>query len=175
MNGYQYEAVFTNSLGSGDHHGGHADRPDAPTSRRSPASQTVAAGRHGELHGGGQRQPDAQVQWEVNTGSGYTNLSDGGVYSGSSTDTLTITAATAAMNGYQYEAVFSNTAGTPTTTAATLTVETPRRDRAARPADGAAGGTVDASRRRPAATPRPRAVGGQHRQRLHDAYRRGRL
>ena len=33
-----------------------------------------------------------------------------GVYSGSTTDTLTISGATAAMNGYQYEAVFTNTA-----------------------------------------------------------------
>ena len=37
-----------------------------------------------------------------------TSLTDSGVYSGSSTDTLTITAATAGMNGYQYEAVFTN-------------------------------------------------------------------
>jgi len=45
------------------------------------------------------------------------------MYSGSSSDTLTITGATLAMNGYQYQAVFSNGVGTPaTTTAATLAV-----------------------------------------------------
>ena len=48
------------------------------------------------------------MQWEVNTGSGFTNMTNGGVYSGSSTGTLTITGATAAMNGYLYEAVFTN-------------------------------------------------------------------
>ena len=56
--------------------------------------------------------PAPSVRWEVNTGSGFTDLTDGGVYSGSSTGTLTITGATPAMNGYQYEAVFTNAAGT---------------------------------------------------------------
>ena len=54
----------------------------------------------------------------------FTDLTDAGVYSGSSTDTLTITGATSAMNGYQYEAVFTNTAGGVTTSAVTLTVQT---------------------------------------------------
>ena len=63
------------------------------------------------------------VKWQVNNGAGFTNLSDGGVYGGVTTTTLTITGATADMNGYQYRAVFTN--GTPpdaTTTPATLTV-----------------------------------------------------
>ena len=34
-------------------------------------------------------EPTPSVQWEVNTGSGFTSLTDGGVYSGSSTDALT--------------------------------------------------------------------------------------
>ncbi|MEI8374904.1 MAG: peptidylprolyl isomerase, partial [Planctomycetota bacterium] len=70
--------------------------------------------------------PTPTVQWQVNTGTGssYSNLTDVGVYTGSSTGTLTITNATLAMSGYQYKAVFTNTAGTPaTTTAATLTVQ----------------------------------------------------
>jgi hypothetical protein len=52
-------------------------------------------------------------------------LTNTGVYSGVTTDTLTITGATTAMNGYQYAAVFTNgTSPTPsvTSTAALLTV-----------------------------------------------------
>ncbi len=60
------------------------------------------------------------MQWAVNAGSGFSNLTDGGLYSGSSTDTLTITGATAAMSGYQYEAVFSNSVSSATSTRATL-------------------------------------------------------
>jgi hypothetical protein len=62
------------------------------------------------------------VQWEVNTGSGWANVSNGGVYGGATTDTLTITGAPSTYNGYQYEAVFTNFIGSATTTAATLTV-----------------------------------------------------
>jgi hypothetical protein len=65
------------------------------------------------------------VQWQVSTDGGHTfsPLSDGGAYSGTATTTLTITAAPASLNGNQYEAVFSTAAGTLTTSAATLTVD----------------------------------------------------
>ncbi|WP_300666926.1 T9SS type A sorting domain-containing protein [Fluviicola sp.] len=41
-------------------------------------------------------------QWQVNTGSGFTDISNGGVYSNATTNILTIIGATAGMNGYQY-------------------------------------------------------------------------
>ena len=67
--------------------------------------------------------PTPTVKWQVSSGSGFTDLSNGGVYSGVTTSTLTITGATHAMNGYQYRAVFTNgTAPDAATTAATLTV-----------------------------------------------------
>ncbi|HWR33094.1 MAG TPA: M36 family metallopeptidase [Chitinophagaceae bacterium] len=51
-------------------------------------------------------------QWQVNTGSGFGNVADGGVYSGASTATLNITGATTGMNGYQYRCNLSNIACT---------------------------------------------------------------
>lgn len=51
-------------------------------------------------------------QWQVNTGSGFTDITNGGVYSNATTNTLTITGATAAMNGYSYRCTAIN--GTPT-------------------------------------------------------------
>ena len=108
------------------------------------------------------------MQWEVNTGSGFTALTNGGVYSGVTTDTLTITGATAAMNGYQYEAVFTNGAARSTTNPATLTVEiAPSSDHEADRPDGRGGQQRQLhghGQRQPHAH---RAVGGQHRQRLH--------
>lgn len=47
-------------------------------------------------------------QWQVNTGTGWTNLSNGGFYSGATTSTLTISSATAAMSTYLYRCVISN-------------------------------------------------------------------
>jgi subtilisin-like proprotein convertase family protein len=63
-------------------------------------------------------------QWQVNTGSGFGNITNGGVYSGATTQTLTITGTTLAMSGYQYRVVIGGNSpctGT-TSTNATLTV-----------------------------------------------------
>ena len=62
--------------------------------------------------------------WQVNTGSGFTYLTNGGVYSGVNTATLNITGATVAMNGYQYRVVITcSDGGLPEiSNAATLTV-----------------------------------------------------
>lgn len=44
-------------------------------------------------------------QWQVDTGNGYTNLSDGGVYSGVHSTTLNINSTTFEMEGYKYRLV----------------------------------------------------------------------
>jgi len=64
-------------------------------------------------------------QWQLNTGSGFTNISNGGIYSGATTNTLNITGAAAAMTSYQYRCVVSGIC-TPsdTSNAVTLTVNT---------------------------------------------------
>ncbi|MCX6248623.1 MAG: hypothetical protein NTW10_12940 [Bacteroidetes bacterium] len=62
-------------------------------------------------------------QWQVNSGSGWSNVSDGGVYGGAMTNTLTITGATTGMTGYQYRCIVTGTCLINTTTnPATLTV-----------------------------------------------------
>jgi cyclophilin family peptidyl-prolyl cis-trans isomerase len=94
-----------------------------PTVTTNPAAKTINAGGAASFTAASSGNPAPTVQWQVNTGSGYTNLNDGGVYTGSTSGTLNITGATAAMNGYQYQAVFTNAAGTATSTAATLTVD----------------------------------------------------
>lgn len=62
-------------------------------------------------------------QWQVNTGTGFTNLSNTAPYSGVTTNTLSLSNTTAAMNGYQYRCVISGAcnASLPTNIA-TLTV-----------------------------------------------------
>ena len=94
----------------------------APSVTTNPSDQAVDDGDRATFTAAASGTPAPSVQWEVNTGSGFTTLSDGGLYSGSSTGTLTISGATAAMSSYQYEAVFTNSVGTATTMTATLTV-----------------------------------------------------
>ena len=48
-------------------------------------------------------------QWQVNTGSGFGNITDGGVYSGATTATLNLTAVPASYNNYVYRVIVSGT------------------------------------------------------------------
>ena len=60
-------------------------------------------------------------QWQVNTGSGYSNISNGGIYSGATSATLTLTGVTTGMNGYLYRCIATGS-GTATSNAGTLTI-----------------------------------------------------
>jgi hypothetical protein len=66
-------------------------------------------------------------QWQVNTGSGFTDITNGGVYSTATTNTLTITGATSGMSGYLYRCVVYNGPLTCFTNSnsASLTISTP--------------------------------------------------
>jgi hypothetical protein len=122
MNGYEYEAVFSNNIGPVV-----ATSPakvilgTAPTLVSNPSSVIVNVGGTTTFSASASAYPAPTVKWYVNEGTGFAALSDGGVYSGSSTDTLTITGVTAAMSGNEYEAIFTNVLGTATTSSATLT------------------------------------------------------
>jgi len=51
-------------------------------------------------------------RWQVNTGSGFTNLSDGGIYSGTGTSVLKLNSVPVNANGYMYRAVLAGTCPT---------------------------------------------------------------
>jgi hypothetical protein len=99
--------------------------PMAPTVTTNPANDTINSGGTAVFTAAATGNPTPTAQWQVSTDGGatYTNITSGGVYSGATSDTLTITGATAALNGNKYQDVFTNTPGTATTTAATLTVD----------------------------------------------------
>jgi plastocyanin len=61
------------------------------------------------------------VQWQVSTNAGaaFSNIS------GATRATLPLNSTTTSQNGYLYRAVFTNSLGSATTTAATLTVQFP--------------------------------------------------
>ncbi len=61
-------------------------------------------------------------QWQVNTGSGFTDITNGGVYSNATTNTLNITGATAGMNGYLYRCVAKDGSCSTTSSSGTLSV-----------------------------------------------------
>lgn len=62
-------------------------------------------------------------QWQENNGGGWSNVSNGGIYSGATTAELTITPTTTGQTGYQYRCVATNRSGTTNSRAATMTVQ----------------------------------------------------
>lgn len=99
----------------------------SPSITTQPSSSSLAAGGNTTLivvaSGSG-----LTYQWQADSGSGFANLSDTGVYSGSTTAALTLTGVTISMNGYKYRVVVSGTTAPPATSnSATLTVVQPTK------------------------------------------------
>ena len=64
-------------------------------------------------------------QWQVNSGAGFGNISNGGVYTNATTATLSITGATTGMNGYLYRCIAYDGSCNSTSNQATLTISVP--------------------------------------------------
>jgi CSLREA domain-containing protein len=91
---------------------------DQPASvATNPSDQTVCDGATATFTASSSGFPTPTVQWQVSSGGPFADIP------GATSTTLSFTA-TAAQNGNQYRAVFTNSSGTATTTAATLTVDT---------------------------------------------------
>ncbi|MHB1135156.1 MAG: PKD domain-containing protein, partial [Chloroflexota bacterium] len=120
MSGYQYKAVFSNGVGSPVNSNAAiltvTPAPVAPTVTTQPGNQTVLDGGTATFTAAASGTPTPTVQWQVSTdGTNWANIAS------ATSPTLSFTAA-AGDNGKQYRAVFSNTAGTANSNAATLTV-----------------------------------------------------
>ena len=93
----------------------------SPVVLTQPTSQTALAGSSVTLTATASGVPAPTVQWLISTNGGgiFTQIN------GATATTLTLSNVTQAMSGYEYEAIFTNSTGSATTNAATLTVETP--------------------------------------------------
>jgi hypothetical protein len=119
QNGNQYRAVFTNSAGTATTTSATltVNSPTPPAITTQPANQTVGAGQTATFTAAATGSPTPTVQWQVSTDGGTTFSNVSGA-----TSTTVSFATTSSQNGNQYRAVFTNSAGTATTTAAALTV-----------------------------------------------------
>jgi gliding motility-associated-like protein len=94
----------------------------APAITAHPSNQTLCAGGSVSFSalatGGG-----LSYQWQENTGSGWNNVSNGGIYSGATTNSLTINPATVSMSTYQYQCIVTGSCPpTATSNSATVTI-----------------------------------------------------
>ena len=99
----------------------------APSIATQPSPQSITYGVNTSFTAAGGGSPTPSVKWQVstNSGSSWSDVSDGGVYSGATTTTLTVTKPGVALSGSQYRAVFTNECGgtqTATSNAAALAV-----------------------------------------------------
>ena len=94
----------------------------APTIAGNPPNRTICLGSNTTFSASATGA--TAYQWQVNTGSGFTDITNGAPYSGATTTTLAVTGATAAMSGYTYRMVAINGVATcfTNTNSSTLTV-----------------------------------------------------
>ena len=113
MNGYQYQCVVT-GCGSGINSVPALLTVGALASiTAQPSNLTLCQGAAGILSIG--TAPGLTYQWQVNTGGGSTNLSNGALYSGVTTDSLHILSMQVSMNNYQYQCVVTGCGGSSVT------------------------------------------------------------
>ena len=100
-----------------------------PTITTNPTNSTICSGANTIFAASATGTPTPTYQWQRSTtgvGGPWVNITtgmDGGIYGASfTTPTLTITGATIVENGYAYQMVATNSAGSATSTPALLTV-----------------------------------------------------
>jgi len=118
QNGLRFRAVFTNAGGTATTTTATVTVNFAPGVTTNPASQSIAAGANVTFVAAADGNPTPTVQWQVsvNGGATFNNIA------GATSTSLLLTAVPVTATGNKYRAVFTDSAGSATTTAATLTV-----------------------------------------------------
>jgi len=124
MNGYLYRVVLggdcTTSFNSNS---ASLNVGAVATINSSPSNQSVCPGVNVNFSVNATNA--TSYQWQVNTGSGFTDITNNATYSGATTSTLTVSNVTVGMNGYQYRVLVGSCPSPLTSATATLTVSTP--------------------------------------------------
>lgn len=124
MNGYLYRCVISNDCTPSFNSAQATLNVGAVATLNShPANSNVCPGVN--VNFSVTASNATSYQWQVNTGSGFTNLSNAAPYSGVTTATMTITGTTVAMNNYQFRCVVGSCPTPLNSNAATLLVASP--------------------------------------------------
>ena len=118
LNGHEYRANFHNSLGEVTSQVATLTVQKMPTITHQPTGLSVNEGQSATFEATARGFPTPTIQWQVSTDEGATWSE----VAGATASQLVIASANLTENGYQYRAVFSNSAGSATSQAATLSV-----------------------------------------------------
>jgi hypothetical protein len=119
-----YRVVVANGYGSVTSSPSVLTVSSAPVVTVQPLSQTNNAGATVNFTVTATGTAPLAYQWQAFSGTGYTNLSSTGSFSGANTNTLTITSI-ADANALTYQVIITNSSGAVTSSPATLTVIDP--------------------------------------------------
>lgn len=118
--------VALSSLGGSDADAGTVPNFLIVITSQPPATKSVAAGANTTISATAETKPLGKTityQWEANSGSGFANLSNAGLYSNVTTATLSISSANSTANNVSYRLVIRGTnAANVTTQQTTLSV-----------------------------------------------------
>ena len=122
INGYAYRVIATGSCSpAATSNSAKLTVNSAPAITSQPSASTICAGANTIFTAAASNATG--YQWQVDQGAGFINISNGAPYSGATTATLTITGATAGINGYAYRVVATGSCSpAATSNSATLTV-----------------------------------------------------
>ena len=124
MNGYQYRCVVANECTpSANSNSASLNVGAVATITAHPSNSNVCPGVN--VNFSVTVTNATSYQWQVNTGSGFVDLTNTAPYSGVSTATMTITGTTVAMNNYQFRCVVGSCPAPINSNAATLLVAAP--------------------------------------------------
>jgi hypothetical protein len=108
MSGYQYRCLLSNAVCTSPVNTNTVTLTvnTLPAISSQPQAQTTCSGTTVSFTVGASGT-GVQYQWQVNTGSGFVNLTNGGNYAGVTTSTLIVSNTAVTMSGYQYRCVVS--------------------------------------------------------------------
>lgn len=93
-----------------------------PTISAQPANSSICSGANTSFSV--TTSGATSYKWQENTGAGFTDITDGGIYSNSNTATLNLTGVTSGMNGNLYRCVVTNACGSINSNSGILSVTT---------------------------------------------------
>ncbi len=122
MNGFLYRCIVANGTCNTTSNSATLTVNTTPTITTQPSNQDGCVGDNETFT---INAPTATTfQWQEDQGSGFVNITNGGIYSGATSATLTLSGINAPMNGFLYRCVVANGSCNTTSNNATLTINT---------------------------------------------------
>jgi len=119
MNGNTYRCLVSDGSCNGTSNTATLTVNTAPTITTQPTAQ---AGCEGDTENFSVVVASGTFQWQEDNGGGFANITNGGVYSGATSATLTLTGIVAGMNGNTYRCIVTDAGCSTTSNAVALTV-----------------------------------------------------